>query len=139
MKGRGSLRSLSGPRRCSGSVFRPATIGAGPAGVTTALYAKRHGLTVLLVDKHRFPRDKICGDAIRTKSAAYLHDLGLLDEVRSQTHEPIGAMILGAPSGALANFDLNAVISRLQAGVAADDYLASTILPVLVNPAADIL
>lgn len=82
-------------------------VGAGPAGVSTALYAKRHGLTVLLVDKQRFPRDKICGDAIGARGTGYLQDLGLLDEVRSQAHEHIGAVILGAPSGALANFELN--------------------------------
>jgi geranylgeranyl reductase family protein len=82
-------------------------VGAGPAGVSTALYARRRGASVLLVDKHRFPRDKICGDGVSGKSIGYLNDLGILDEVRDQSHEQVGAVILGAPSGALANFDLN--------------------------------
>jgi geranylgeranyl reductase family protein len=82
-------------------------VGAGPAGVSTALYAKRRGVSVLLVDKRRFPRDKICGDGISTKSMGYLRDLGILDEVRAQSHEQISAAILGAPSGAQVHFALN--------------------------------
>jgi thioredoxin reductase len=33
-------------------------VGGGPAGAVTALYAARHGLRVLLLDKSHFPRDK---------------------------------------------------------------------------------
>ena len=38
-------------------------VGGGPAGAVAALYARRSGLSVLLLDKARFPRDKVCGDA----------------------------------------------------------------------------
>ncbi len=38
--------------------------GAGPAGCSCALALKDAGLTVALLDKYSFPRDKICGDAI---------------------------------------------------------------------------
>ena len=38
-------------------------VGGGPAGATAALFAHRLGLNALLVDKAKFPRDKICGDA----------------------------------------------------------------------------
>lgn len=82
-------------------------VGAGPAGATTALYAARHGLRTLLLDKKRFPRDKVCGDAIARKSLGYLRDLGLIDEVRAQTHEPIGRAVLSAPSGARIEVSLN--------------------------------
>ncbi len=37
--------------------------GAGPAGTTCALGLFDAGLKVALVDKHTFPREKICGDA----------------------------------------------------------------------------
>jgi geranylgeranyl reductase family protein len=82
-------------------------VGAGPAGVSTAIYARRRGLGVLLVDKRRFPRDKVCGDGVARKSVGYLRDLGVLDEVHAASHERIDAAILGAPSGALARFDLH--------------------------------
>ena len=39
-------------------------IGAGPAGCACALSLHDSGLRVGLIDKEKFPRDKICGDAI---------------------------------------------------------------------------
>ena len=82
-------------------------VGAGPAGSTTALYASRAGMRVLLIDKRRFPRDKICGDAVARKGLEHLRDLGLLDRVLAQPHEPIGAAVLGAPGGVTLEFDLH--------------------------------
>ena len=41
-----------------------AIIGAGPAGTACALALRRSGLRIALLDKARFPRDKVCGDAI---------------------------------------------------------------------------
>lgn len=80
--------------------------GAGPAGATAALYARRAGLRVLLTDKKRFPRDKICGDAIARKGLGYLEQLGLGEAVRAQPHEPINAAILCAPNQKSLRFDL---------------------------------
>ncbi len=44
--------------------------GAGPAGTACALALAKSGLSVAIIDKKVFPRDKICGDAIggRVKS-----------------------------------------------------------------------
>jgi geranylgeranyl reductase family protein len=39
--------------------------GAGPAGSTAARTAAKAGLSVLLVDKEDFPRDKVCGGGLR--------------------------------------------------------------------------
>ena len=39
-------------------------VGAGPAGAACALGLAESGLRVGLLDKARFPRDKVCGDAI---------------------------------------------------------------------------
>lgn len=36
-------------------------VGAGPAGATAARIAAEAGLSVVLIDRHRFPRDKVCG------------------------------------------------------------------------------
>lgn len=41
-------------------------VGAGPAGSSCAYMLRHSGLKVALVDKARFPRDKICGDALST-------------------------------------------------------------------------
>jgi geranylgeranyl reductase family protein len=56
-------------------------VGGGPAGAVTALYAARRGLRILLLDKSRFPRDKICGDAISGKAISILRDLQLADAI----------------------------------------------------------
>ena len=84
-----------------------AVVGAGPAGAATALYAARAGLEVTLIDKRAFPRDKICGDAVARKSLSHLRDLGLLDRVRVETHEPIGRAVLSSPNGREVAIDLS--------------------------------
>lgn len=39
-------------------------VGAGPAGCTCAYQLSGKGLKIAIIEKDRFPRDKICGDAI---------------------------------------------------------------------------
>ena len=56
-------------------------IGAGPAGSACAQALARAGLDVLLCDRHEFPRDKVCGDALIPDAHRALARLGLLDEV----------------------------------------------------------
>lgn len=74
-------------------------IGAGPAGSTCALYAAKHGLNILLLDKKGFPRDKICGDAISGKSVKYLRELGLLGELRQVPQVLVRGVVFSAPNG----------------------------------------
>lgn len=47
-------------------------LGAGPAGAAAALRARGLGLSVALIDKARFPRDKLCGGGITGRCAAHL-------------------------------------------------------------------
>lgn len=61
-------------------------VGGGPAGSTTAIFAALQGIKVLLVDKARFPRDKVCGDAIPPSSLAILEELGLLEKLIKSPH-----------------------------------------------------
>lgn len=46
--------------------------GAGPAGSTMAMALENSGLKVAVLDKDRFPRDKICGDFITAKGVREL-------------------------------------------------------------------
>ena len=39
-------------------------IGAGPAGSVAAALLARAGLDVILIEQHRFPRDKVCGECL---------------------------------------------------------------------------
>jgi len=45
-------------------IYDVVIVGAGPAGCACALALKDSGLSVALIDKQEFPRDKVCGDAI---------------------------------------------------------------------------
>jgi len=47
-------------------------IGAGPAGTACALALENSGLRVALLDQSKFPRDKVCGDAIPGKALKVL-------------------------------------------------------------------
>jgi len=51
-----------------------AIIGAGPAGSYCAKKLAEKGLKVLILDKRKFPRDKICGGLISSKALNLLQD-----------------------------------------------------------------
>ncbi|MDQ3894381.1 MAG: FAD-dependent oxidoreductase, partial [Actinomycetota bacterium] len=52
--------------------FDAIVVGAGPAGSTAAALLARSGLSVLLLDRARFPRDKPCGGGITGRAAQLL-------------------------------------------------------------------
>jgi geranylgeranyl reductase family protein len=56
-------------------------IGAGPAGSAAARVFASAGARVVLADRHVFPRDKVCGDALIPDALQALADLGLLERV----------------------------------------------------------
>ncbi len=58
-------------------------IGAGPAGASAALFLAKKGIHSVIVEKEKFPRDKICGDALSGKTVEVLNklDKSLVDEI----------------------------------------------------------
>ena len=81
-------------------------IGAGPAGCSAALYAERRGLKTLLVEKSKFPRDKICGDALSGKSMMVLDDLNIIGKVQSLPGALINSVTFSNPSHDEVNISL---------------------------------
>ena len=73
-------------------------VGAGPAGSACAQWLAKAGLTVVLVDQHAFPRDKICGDGLIPDAHQALRKLGVYDEVMAQAHPAMHVGCIG-PSG----------------------------------------
>lgn len=81
-------------------------VGGGPSGSGAALYARRHGLRTLLLERATFPRDKACGDSISGKSLAVLDELGLLPAVTELPGAAVRRVLLGSPDGTEAVFDM---------------------------------
>ena len=63
------------------TIYDAIVVGAGPSGSTTAHYLAQKGLSVLLLDKSDFPRDKTCGDGLPPRALPVLEDMGILAEV----------------------------------------------------------
>ena len=55
-------------------------VGAGPGGSTAAAHLAEAGRDVVVLEKDRFPREKVCGDGLTPRSVQQLVDLGLHDE-----------------------------------------------------------
>lgn len=72
-------------------------IGAGPAGSAAARALARGGARVVLVDRHAFPRDKVCGDALIPDALAALDRLGVKERVLRQA-VGLGAVHVYAPN-----------------------------------------
>lgn len=52
-------------------------VGAGPGGSATATYLARHGLSVTLLEKSTFPREKVCGDGLTPRATRALTRIGI--------------------------------------------------------------
>ena len=106
-------------------------LGAGPAGAAAAMTAARSGLRVALVDKRRFPRDKLCGGGLTGRA------LGHYAQIFGRGLPPVGLAkrdcfhfhAFGADLGASRNappihlvmrraFDASLVADALEAGAA---------------------
>ncbi len=52
-------------------------VGAGPGGSAAAYHLARHGIDVTMVEKSRFPREKVCGDGITPRGVAAILRMGI--------------------------------------------------------------
>jgi flavin-dependent dehydrogenase len=76
-------------------------VGAGPAGAATAILLAEQGLAVLLLDRARFPRDKVCGEYLSPEGSRILGRLGVLGTVEAGGARPLRGMRIVAPDGTL--------------------------------------
>ena len=59
----------------NGNIFDVVIVGGGPAGCATAMALRNSGLRIAVIDKHFFPRDKVCGDAIPGRAITCLKEI----------------------------------------------------------------
>jgi flavin-dependent dehydrogenase len=86
--------------------FSVAIIGAGPAGSIAALLLARAGINVTLIEQHRFPRDKVCGECISALGIDVLRRLRLSDALLKHTPAVLNRTILFATNGSLVEIEL---------------------------------
>jgi menaquinone-9 beta-reductase len=89
----------------SPTVTDVAVVGGGPAGAAAAISLARQGRSVVLVDKARFPRDKICGDGLTAGALRLLEHLGL-EPAAVPSWQPVDDVVVRAPSGHEVTFPL---------------------------------
>lgn len=75
-------------------------VGGGPAGASTACALARAGVSVTIVDRARFPRDKPCAEYLSPEASRVLETMGVLSQVESSGAARLAGMIVRAPSGA---------------------------------------
>jgi menaquinone-9 beta-reductase len=67
-------------------IFDVAIVGSGPAGAACASFCARAGLTTLLLEREKFPREKVCGDCLNPSCTPILQRLGIAERVRALPH-----------------------------------------------------
>jgi geranylgeranyl reductase family protein len=74
-------------------------VGGGPAGSALACFLRHQGHDVLLFDAARFPRDKICGEAVSPPAWGLFEAIGAAEAVRALRPHPLRGMRLTSPDG----------------------------------------
>jgi menaquinone-9 beta-reductase len=78
-------------------------VGGGPAGAATAWALAREGVDVLVLDRARFPRDKICAEYLSPQASRILSDMGVLEEIEDSHPAHLAGMMVRAPNGKTAS------------------------------------
>lgn len=67
-------------------VFNVAIVGGGPAGASCAACCARAGLRTLVLEREKFPREKVCGDCVNPAAWPVLRRLGVAERVLELPH-----------------------------------------------------
>ena len=91
-------------------IFDVAIVGGGPAGSTCAAFCALAGLRTVVLEREKFPREKVCGDCLNPSCWRVIERLGLTQKLLSLPHSKLSsvefisidgrAVIVDLPSGA---------------------------------------
>src|ERR1700751_318434 len=74
-------------------------VGGGPSGASCAAFCAASGLRTLVIEREKFPREKVCGDCINPACWPVLEQLGLAAEVRNSPRGALDAVEFIAING----------------------------------------
>jgi menaquinone-9 beta-reductase len=66
--------------------FDVAIVGGGPAGSTCGAFCAAAGLRTIVLEREKFPREKVCGDCLNPACWPVLRRLGIAERVRQLPH-----------------------------------------------------
>ena len=74
-------------------------VGAGPSGASLAIRLAKANFSVVLVEREKFPRHKLCGEFISPECLAHFAELDVLDEMLEVGGYRITETVFYAPDG----------------------------------------
>lgn len=74
-------------------------VGAGPAGTSLAIRLAMKGFSPVLIERERFPRQKLCGEFISPECLRHFSDLGVSDSMLSAGGDHISETRFYEPAG----------------------------------------
>ena len=83
-----------------------AIVGGGPAGSTCAALCAAAGLRTVLLEREKFPREKVCGDCLNPACWSVLRRLDMAERVRALPHGQLDAVEFIAIGGRKVQVDL---------------------------------
>ncbi len=87
-------------------IFDVAIVGGGPAGSSCAAFCARAGLRTLVLEREKFPREKVCGDCLNPSCWPVLERLGLAQRIRDLPHSKLDSVAFIAIDGHKVNIGL---------------------------------
>lgn len=89
-------------------MFDVAIVGGGPAGSSCAAFCAAAGLRTLILEREKFPREKVCGDCINPACWPILRRLEVAERVRGCPHGRLARVEFIGISGTKVSVDLPA-------------------------------
>ncbi len=86
--------------------FDVVIVGGGPAGSTCAAFCAAAGLRTLLLEREKFPREKVCGDCLNPSCWTVLRRLGIAERTGQLPHGTLDAVEFIAVGGQKVTVDL---------------------------------
>jgi menaquinone-9 beta-reductase len=86
--------------------FDVAIVGAGPAGASCATFCAVAGLRTVIIEREKFPREKVCGDCLNPACWPVLRRIGVVEQIRNLPHARLDSVEFVSISGRTISIDL---------------------------------